>query len=93
MKTITMFYLENCPYCKNARKALKELTEENPEYGSISVDMIEESQNPEKADAYDYYYVPALFLENEKAYEAAPSEDYASIRSSVERVLKRALNE
>ena len=55
--------------------------------------MIEESQNPEKADAYDYYYVPALFLGNEKAYEAAPSEDYASIRSSVERVLKRALNE
>lgn len=66
MKTITMFYLENCPYCKNARKALKELTEENPEYGSISVDMIEESQNPEKADAYDYYYVPALFLGNER---------------------------
>ena len=31
MKKITMFYLEDCPYCKNAFKAMDELKAQGKE--------------------------------------------------------------
>lgn len=87
MKKITLFYLQNCPYCHNAKKALEELIKENPEYSEISVEWIEESQQPELAEQYDYYYVPAIFLGNMKLYEANPSEDYAACKKNVQAAL------
>ena len=32
MKKIMLFYLETCPYCKNAYKAMEELIKENVRY-------------------------------------------------------------
>ncbi|MBR1672269.1 MAG: glutaredoxin, partial [Fretibacterium sp.] len=34
MKKVTFFYLENCPYCKQARKALDELKAGDARYGT-----------------------------------------------------------
>ena len=87
MKTITFFYLANCPYCHDARRALAELSEEDPAYATISVDWIEESQQAELANQYDYYYVPSIFADGKKLYEVNPSEDYASIKNNVKEAL------
>lgn len=87
MKKTIIFYLENCPYCRNAKKALKELTEENPDYGKVELEWIEESKQPELAAQYDYYYVPTIFDGDKKLYEAHPSEDYAACKKNMKAAL------
>ena len=91
MKTLTLFYLEDCPYCRNARRALKELGEENPSYEKIAIDWIEESHQPQIAEQYDYYYVPAVFFGKDKLYEARPSESYLACKDKLREVLDSAL--
>ena len=87
MKKITLFHLTNCPYCLHAKKALAELLKENPAYGEIHIDWIEERQQPELAARYDYYYVPTIFAGEVKLYEADPSEDYDSIKRNIRAAL------
>lgn len=70
-----LFYLENCPHCKRARAWMEELYQENPEYKEIPIEMIEESQEAELADSYDYYYVPCFFDGNQKLHEGVASKD------------------
>lgn len=93
MKNITLFYLEDCPYCHFAKRAFKELIGENPAYGEIQVDWVEESRQPKIAEQYDYYYVPTIFYGKEKLYEAHPSEKYgdckANVRAALDMVLGR----
>lgn len=91
MKKITLFYLTNCPYCHDASRALAELCQENPAYTAISVDWIEESQQAELASQYDYYYVPSIFADDKKLYEAKPSENYTSIKKNVKEALEAVL--
>ena len=91
MKKITLFYLADCPYCHDARRALKELNEENPAYAAISVDWIEESQQAELANQYDYYYVPSIFAGGQKLYEVNPSEKYESIKKNIKEALDAVL--
>ena len=50
-----LFILENCPHCRNARRWIKELQDENPEYNQIEIELIDEQINSELADQYDYY--------------------------------------
>ena len=90
MKKATVFYLENCPYCRNALRAMKELEAENPAYAGLQIEMVEESREPEKADAYDYYHVPSIFLDGEKVYECSPGEDYMTIRENIRRAWELA---
>lgn len=92
MKKITLFYLADCPYCRYAKRALTELTKENPIYNAIQVEWIEESQKPEISEQYDYYYVPTVFYGNEKLYEAHPSEDYAACKKNMKSALETVLN-
>lgn len=91
MKKITFFYLENCPYCKNARKAMDELKQENADYGKIEMDWIDEDKQPDLAKAYNYYYVPTMFIGAEKLYEAHPDENYDDIKKQVKKVFDAAL--
>ena len=70
-----LFILENCPHCRNARRWIKELQDENPEYNQIEIELIDEQINSELADQYDYYYVPALFDGNTKLHEGVGSKD------------------
>ena len=83
MKKLTLFHLQNCPYCHNARRAIDELVKENPEYGAIAIDWIEERQQPELAERYDYYYVPTIYDGERKLYEASPSESYEDCKRNV----------
>ena len=93
MKKITFFYLETCPYCNNARKAMDELKEENPAYGKIEMDWIEEERQPDLAKAYNYYYVPTMFIGANKLYEANPDQTYEDIKKDVKRVFDAALED
>ena len=91
MKEITVFHLNGCPYCAQARKALTELQSTYPEFKELKLKWIEEREDPAVADTYDYYYVPAFFFGKEKQYEARPGETYDECKNSVERVLRAAL--
>lgn len=91
MKKLTLFYLEDCPYCRNARRALDELVKENPAYAGVAVDWIEESRRPELAEQYDYYYVPTVFAGETKLYEAHPSESYSDCKEKLRAALDAVL--
>jgi len=90
MKELTLFYLRDCPYCVNARRALHELEQEDPAYGEIPIRWIEESEQKTLADSYDYYYVPSVFLGAEKLWEARPADGYAAIRRKLRQALDTA---
>ncbi len=87
MQKMTIFYLPGCPYCAAARRALEELTAENPAYAAVNVTWIDERAEPALADRYDYYYVPAVFDGERKLYEANPSHSYEMIREGLRAAL------
>ena len=93
MKEITLFHLATCPYCHNIRKALEELRAETPAYEEIRVNWVEESQQPQLAGQYDYYYVPSIFVGDDKLYEAHPSQDYAAIKAHTKAALDAVLKD
>ena len=90
MKKLTIFYLEDCPYCRKAEDALKELKSENSGYEKVEIQWIEESRRPEIADKYNYYYVPCIFCGSEKLYECSPADNYSEIKKQFESALKAA---
>ena len=93
MKELEIFFLSDCPYCFNARKALRELMDEQPAYASVIVRWIEERANPEAAKSMDYYYVPSVFYRGKKLYEARPGQGYAEIKANLGNALERVISE
>ncbi|MBQ8087804.1 MAG: glutaredoxin [Clostridia bacterium] len=91
MQSLKLFYLENCPYCKNAKRAVAALTQENAKYAEIPIEWIEESQNATLAEQFDYYYVPTVFMNGRKLYECSPSEGYEEIRDQIKGAFDAAL--
>ena len=85
MKTITLFYQERCPFCKKAFRYIEELKEEYPAFRDLRIDTIEETQQPELADQYDYYYVPTFYLDGQKEHEGG------IYKNEVEALLRKAL--
>jgi glutaredoxin len=92
MKPITAFYLTECPYCRKAKEAIKELIQENPAYGDVQIDWYEESENPEAVKGHEYYYVPSMFIGTEKLYEAQTGQSYDEIKARVQLVLDKSLS-
>ena len=66
-----LFYLKNCPYCRQALAWIQELYQQDIKYQCIPLEMIEESEQSELADTYDYYYVPCFFEGTKKLHEGA----------------------
>lgn len=92
MSHITYFYLRGCPYCINADRAIDELTQENPLYAEVQIKRIDENDPPaDLTGYYDYYYVPTMFIGDEKIYEAHPGQTYDEIREAVKNVFDKAL--
>ena len=85
MKDITLFYLEACPYSLRARKCMKDLCSEHPEYANIPVKMVEEREQRDYANKFDYYYVPCFYVDGKKVAEGAIDKD------GVKKVFDRAL--
>ena len=84
MKLIKLFYLKNCPFCKKALSYIDEFKKQDI-YKDILIEMIEESEQAELADQFDYYYVPTFYIDGEKVHEGGifPNE--------VEDIFKKAL--
>lgn len=94
MKTLTILHQNFCPYCRMARRAVQELQAEDARFAAVPVRWIEENaQRAEAAPYTDYWYVPSLYLEGEKLYEASPRDGYEDIRAQVRRGLELAYNE
>lgn len=91
MKNITMFYLDDCGYCHKAHQALDELMNEHPDYKKLSIKKVEESQNPEYADQFDYYATPTFYVGDQKAFEAHIGMSYDDIKNEVRKVLDLAM--
>lgn len=86
MKKVTMMYLKNCPYCKQAMKWMEELFQENPVYKDIDMTYIEESEQPQIADSLDYWYVPTYFVDGIKLHEGAATKD--KVKAVLEEAIK-----
>ena len=85
MKNVKLFYLKHCPFCKKAIRYIDELKAQYAELASVEIDMIEESEQPDVADKFDYYYVPTFYVDGVKEHEGGiyPEE--------VEKILRKAL--
>ncbi|MDD6715646.1 MAG: glutaredoxin domain-containing protein [Firmicutes bacterium] len=91
MKKVTVFVITGCPYCAQARKALKELVSENPEYAKVEFEEINEMEHPEIANEYDYMACPSMFIGKDKIYEAHVGEKYDECKAHVKQVLEAAM--
>jgi glutaredoxin len=72
---LTYFKLKNCPYCIQADKWLNELRSEDSAYAAVEIETIDEREQPDLADSYDYYYVPTFFLGRKKLHEGAATKE------------------
>lgn len=90
-KKITYFFMEGCPYCRNANKAIEELTRETPAFADVEIERINENDPPAGITGFDYYYVPSMFIGKEKIYEAHPGEQYDETKESVRKVFEKAI--
>ena len=86
MKPVKLFYLRNCPYCKKALRYIDEAKAAHPELAAVAVETIEESEQSDVADSYDYYYVPTFYGGDEKVHEGGiwPHEGEAVLRRALE---------
>jgi len=85
MAKLTLFHLERCPYCIEARKYLAELQGEDARYRDIVIELIDERKNPTVANAHDYYLVPTFYLGTTKLFEGIMT------KADVQAVLDAAL--
>jgi thiol-disulfide isomerase/thioredoxin len=85
MKPIKLFYQTHCPFCKRAMQYIEELKQEHPEFQSIEIEKIEENEEPEIAEKFDYYYVPTFYIDGKKVHEGG------IFKNEVEDLLKKAL--
>lgn len=85
MKSVKLFYLKNCPFCKKALRYIEQAQASYPELAALHIEMIEESEHPDVADRYDYYYVPTFYVDEVKCHEGGVYPD------EVERILRSAL--
>ena len=87
MKPIRMFTMASCPYCQKARRWMDELMAENPAYRALSIDIVDEVEQPEYAEQFDYYYVPTYYVDDKKVHEGAAT------KQIVRRVFDAALKD
>ena len=86
MKRIQLFYLKNCPFCKKALRYIEEAKAAHPELAALEIELIEESEEPEVAARYDYYYVPTFYIDGVKVHEGGiyPDEMEPLLRKALE---------
>ena len=77
--------MEDYEYDRLLRR-LEELEAAHPELAAVSIELIEESEQPAVADAFDYYYVPTFYVDGVKVHEGGiyPEEVEKILRSALE---------
>lgn len=84
-KPVRMMIQAGCPHCAQAKRYMKELEAEHPEYKDVQIEMIDELKEPALADSLDYWYVPTYFVDGQKVHEGVITKD------DVNRVYQAAL--
>ena len=88
VEKITLIKIQGCPYCASAFKAIDELKKIFP---STTIDVVDENLEPSRAEKFtDYYYVPTMYVDGEKIYEAHPGENYEECFANVKKVFEVA---
>lgn len=88
MKKITMIVLEGCPYCAAAFRAIDAVKNNYP---PVELEVIDENVQPVQAERFsDYYYVPSMYVDGKKIYEAQPGETYDECLANVKEVFEAA---
>lgn len=85
MKSVRLFYLKSCPFCKSALRCIDEARAAHPELAAVEVELVEESEQPAVAAQFDYYYVPTFYVDGVKVHEGSIAPE------AVERILRAAL--
>ena len=84
MKKITLIKMTGCPYCAAAFKAIDELKKNYP---PIELEVIDKYLQANLAEKFtDYYYVPSMYVDGKKIYEARPGESYDECFANVKGV-------
>ena len=84
MKKITLIKMTGCPYCAAAFKAIDELKKNYP---PIELEVIDKYLQANLAEKFtDYYYVPSMYVDGKKIYEARPGESYDECFAAVKGV-------
>ena len=92
MKKIVLIKIQGCPYCEQAYKAVAELKTEDKKFSALEIEIIDENLQAEIAEKFtDYYYVPSMFIDNKKIYEAHPGESYSECLANVRKVFQAAI--
>ena len=91
MKTVELFYLPGCPYCVKARKALEELKAENADYERVPLKWIDESEEVDYANEHNYYYVPSVYFNGRKVFEAHPGDSLEKIKTGIRSAFDKAV--
>ena len=86
MKKVQLFYLKQCPFCMKAFAYIEAAKAAHPELQAVEIELIEESEEPERAAKYDYYYVPTFYIDGVKVHEGGIYPD------EVEPLLRKALD-
>ena len=66
-------------------KYVEDVRAASPELAAVEIEMIEESEEPEVAESFDYYYVPTFYVDGVKVHEGGITPE------EVESVLRKAL--
>ena len=92
MKTLTMIEMQGCPYCANAHRAIDALRAEGGVYADVPLTFIDENREPARTQPYagQYYYVPSIFMDGAKLYEAQPGQSYDAIYAEVKNAFDAA---
>ena len=75
MKKILMFTMASCPYCRAAHRWMDEILQEHPQYRDIPIQIIDEVQQPDIVNRYDYYFVPTYYVDGVKVHEGAATKE------------------
>lgn len=88
MKKITMIKIQGCPYCAAAFRAIDELKKNFP---GATIDVVDENLEPARVEKFtDYYYVPTMYVDDKKIYEAHPGETFDECFANVKKVFEVA---
>ncbi len=90
---VTVFEYPGCPYCRQAREILQNLTAGHPEYAAVHFTRIDEVRQRDLAAQYDYEKTPSFFLGRRKLYEADPAWSAQEAETRLKRMLDGLLRE
>ena len=85
MKKVLLFHFESCPFCRFARRWVREAMEEEPALQAVEIELIDEQLCPGIARQYDYWYVPTFYVDGEKMHEGVCT------KQKVVEILRKAL--